>query len=107
MIPGFPGFRLLPYVINNHIGQTVGFIPGQPIMEGICPYTSMHPAIPLAVVVLVANPRFKTTSLVRRNDVHGCAPIPLLETTQMPLSKVCGVKAVLIEDVSDSGYSLG
>src|SRR5258708_7023062 len=70
-------------------------------MERVRAAAAMHPAIPLAVVVLVTAPRLESAAARGIGDEEGGAAIPLVEATEVPFAEIRGVVSVRIEDIGD------
>ncbi len=64
---GFAGFFLFAAVLNvvdQQIGEGVGLEAGKAVMKRVLAAAAMHPAVPLAVVVLVSGPFLKAAAFV-------------------------------------------
>src|ERR1017187_4973149 len=74
-------------VAGQQVGQFVGLVTGQAVMEGVGSCASVDPAIPLAVVVLVAGPGFETTAPRGVGDEESRAPAAFVKASQCHLPK--------------------
>src|SRR5690606_30185637 len=88
-------------VFDQQVGEFVGFVSGQSILKGVLAFTTMHPAIPLAVVVLVANPVVEATSFLRIGHKGASAPGAFLESRQMPFTDIGSVIPGILERSCD------
>ncbi len=91
----------LAQVGDGEVGQRVGLVAGQAIVERPLPRATVDPRIPLAVVVLVAGPRVEVATPLRRHDVHGAPPVTLVPAVEVPLAEVGGLVAGPFEDGGD------
>jgi hypothetical protein len=76
-LPRFHLFAAFLQVFDQQVGEFIGFIARQPILECVLSGAAMHPAVPLAVVVFIANPVVETTTPVGRNNVQAGAAVAL------------------------------
>src|ERR1017187_8703807 len=97
----FPFGGALLDVAGQQVGQFVGLVAGQAVMEGVGSCASVDSAIPLAVVVLVAGPGFETTAPRGVGDEESRAPATLVKASQVPLAEVRGAICVRVEHIGD------
>ncbi len=56
-------------IVNKEIGERVCFIAGQTVLKRVVALAAVNPAVPLAVVVFVADPMIKIAAPFGWNDV--------------------------------------
>jgi hypothetical protein len=91
---GFPFRGAIPDVAGQQIGELVGLVTGQPVMEGVGSGAAVDPAIPLAIVVFVAGPVLETAAPRRIGDEESRAAIAFVKASQMPFAEVRGAISV-------------
>src|SRR5690606_18140583 len=92
---------------DQQAGEFVGFVSGQTVLECVFAFTTVHPAIPLAVVVFVPNPGIETTALFGIGNMRPGAAITLVPSGQMPFSEVARVVSRFFERLGQSGLPVG
>jgi hypothetical protein len=80
-------------VVDEQVRQAVGLVAGQAVLESSLALTAVDPAVPLAVVVLVADPAGKAPAPLGRDDMHAGATLTLFKAIQVPLAEVSSLVA--------------